>query len=55
MCFDWLFNMQIPESSEHIIVIRPNGKTFITGLAQSYSEEFDDEAFRGYLTRREFL
>ena len=56
MFFDWLYNMlYIPESSEHIIVIKPNGKTFITGLAQSYSEDFNEEAFSGYLTKREFV
>jgi len=33
MCFDWLFNMQVPDSTEHIYVCRPTGKTFVTGLS----------------------
>ena len=54
MCFDWLFNYQVPESTATIIVQRPTGKTFINGLAQEYSDEYNEKAFDGYLTRREF-
>ena len=54
MCFDWLFNMQVPDSTATIIVQRPTGKTFINGLAQEYSDEYNEKAFEGYLTRREF-
>ena len=54
MCLDWLFNMQIPESTEHVIVVRPTGKTFITGLAQSYSEDYDQKVFEDYLTKQEY-
>ena len=32
MCFDWLFNMQIPASTPTIWVLRPVGKTFVTGM-----------------------
>ena len=36
------------------MVVRPSGKTFVTGLAMSYSELYDREGFEGYLTEREF-
>ena len=41
MCFDRLFNMQIPESTDSVVVLRPNSKTFINGLAGTYQEEYD--------------
>ncbi|OMJ76327.1 hypothetical protein SteCoe_24313 [Stentor coeruleus] len=37
---DCIFNKQIPESTEKIVIIRPSSKTFITGLASSYDETY---------------
>ena len=54
MCFDWLFNMQIPASTEHRVIVRPSAKTFITGLAAAYDEEFDKDLLGPYMTRLEF-
>lgn len=33
MCFDWLFNRQIPESNGVYVVARPASKTWVNGLA----------------------
>ena len=54
MCLDWLFNMQIPESSDTVVIIRPNAKTFITGLASAYDETYDRERLSPYMTQHEF-
>ena len=54
MCLDWLFNMQIPESSPRCVVIRPSVKTFVNGMAAAYSEDYDEELFKGHLTEFEF-
>ena len=52
MC-DWLFNLQIPDSTEQVIILRPVRKTFITGLASHYDEEYPEE-LKGRLSRLEF-
>ena len=54
MCFDWLFNMQIPASTKQRVIIRPSAKTFITGLASAYDEEFDYDNLSPYMSRLEF-
>ena len=54
MCFDWLFNFQIPESTDKVVVIRPAGKTFVTGLASSYDEDYDGDLLKGRLTMHQF-
>lgn len=51
---DWLFNLQIPKSTSERIVIRPKGKTFITGVASSYMGSFDEEIIGQYLSSKEF-
>ena len=53
-CFDWLFNMQIPATTDDCVIVRPTSKTFVTGLAQSYDEEFDFEVLGKHMTRVEF-
>ena len=53
MCLDWLFNMQIPESTDSVIILHPVSKTFITGLAACYDEEYDDR-LKGRISRLEF-
>ena len=54
MCLDWLFNMQIPASTSNRVIIRPAAKTFITGLASAYDEEFDFDFLSPHMTRLEF-
>jgi len=34
--------------------MRPAGKTFVNGLARVYADDYDEEAFNGYLSRRDF-
>ena len=53
MCFDWIFNYQIPASSPQRVVIRPSAGTFVTGIAKQYSENYPQE-LSGYLNEREF-
>ena len=50
MCLDWLFNMQIPESTDKVVVIRPSGKTFVTGLASCFDEEYDNERLTKFIS-----
>ena len=49
MC-DCIFNYFIPDSQPNVVVVRPSGKTFVTGLASSYSEEYDADRFKNHLT-----
>ena len=53
-CFSRLFGCLIPESTESTVVIRPTGKTFVTGMASQYDEEFDDERLSKYISQREY-
>eukprot|EP00354_Favella_ehrenbergii_P007443 CAMPEP_0170469304 /NCGR_PEP_ID=MMETSP0123-20130129/12174_1 /TAXON_ID=182087 /ORGANISM="Favella ehrenbergii, Strain Fehren 1" /LENGTH=143 /DNA_ID=CAMNT_0010736119 /DNA_START=9 /DNA_END=440 /DNA_ORIENTATION=+ len=53
MCLDWLFNMQIPESTDSIVVIRPSAKTFVNGIASTYDEEYDAR-LKGRVSEFEF-
>ncbi len=63
---DCLFNLQIPKSTEFEYIVRPNGnslhnlnhilgKTFITGLASSYSMKYDPTLLKGLLSKDEFV
>ena len=54
MCFDWLFNLQIPDSDDRTVIVRPTAKTFFNGLASSYDEDFDYERLSPYMTRKEY-
>ena len=49
MCFDFIFNRQIPESNTAYVVARPASKTWINGLAQTYSEYYDSERLSAYI------
>ena len=49
MCFDWLFNRQIPESNSSFVVARPASKTWVNGLAQTYSEYYDAARLSKYI------
>ena len=55
MCFDWLFNKQIPKSTERKYIVRPVAGTFITGLARAYDEEYDKEVFGNYISQRDYM
>eukprot|EP00347_Sterkiella_histriomuscorum_P009196 403342157 len=52
---DPLFNKLVPQSKPKVFIIRPRGKTFITGLASSYDEDSFDEGILGKnISQREF-
>ena len=51
---DWIFNLQIPRSTDTCIVLRPKGKTFITGVASSYWGHYDEKILGKYMNREEF-
>ena len=53
MC-DCLTNLQIPDSTNNIVVVRPAAKTFITGLASAYEEEYDHERLSPYIGCNEY-
>lgn len=44
---DPLFNKLVPESKPKIFIVRPRGKTFITGLASAYDDDFFNEHILG--------
>jgi hypothetical protein len=49
---DCCFNKFIPKSKPDLIVIRPMGKTFINGLAESYSfDDYNIEIIGEYMKR----
>ena len=50
---DCLFNRCIPEGSSKVLVIRPNSKTFVTGLAASYDETYP-KVLNGRLSAEEW-
>ena len=55
MCFDCLFNKQIPASCAAYVVVRPASKTWVNGLAQTYSEEYDSERLAPYISEQEYV
>ena len=54
MCCDWLFNLQIPESTSRVVVLRPASKTFINGMASVYEEDYDQDFLADFMTMHEF-
>ena len=63
---DCLFNLQVPKSTEFEYIVRPKGKqpnifihflgkTFISGLASSYSTKYDSILLKGLLSKDEFV
>ena len=54
MCFDWLFNMQIPKSTDRVHVVRPSAGTFVTGIARAYDESYDAIKLGHYINNREY-
>mmetsp|Transcript_44765 Transcript_44765/g.43354 ORF Transcript_44765/g.43354 Transcript_44765/m.43354 type:complete len:180 (+) Transcript_44765:26-565(+) len=51
---DCFLNCFIPKSTEDAYIIRPSGKTFVTGLAHSYSQRYDTQILSDYITKEEF-
>ena len=51
---DWLFNLFIPKSTSEVYIIRPKGKTFINGIASSYSSQYDEEILGEYINHQDF-
>ena len=54
MCLDWLFNKQIPESNGVFVVTRPVSKTWINGIANAYSEDFDKKKLSEHISEYDF-
>ena len=54
MCFDWLFNLQVPHSTDRVVIMRPASKTFTTGLARAYEEDYDYDRLQKYLSVKDF-
>ena len=55
MCFDCIFNKQIPETNAAFVVAGPASKTWVNGLAQTYSEEYDSEKLSPHISRQEYV
>ena len=54
MC-DPCFRCLIPESSESVHIVPPFGKTFITGLASSYTlDSYNPELLSEFITDKEY-
>lgn len=51
---DCLCNLFIPRSTENRVIVRPAGKTFVTGLASAYSQTYDGFNLGGHLSEDEF-
>ena len=51
---DCVFNKLIPESTLDRIILRPTSKTWVNGIAHSYSEDYPI-GLEAYMTEDEFL
>jgi len=51
---DCIFNKFVPKSTNNRIIIPPTGKTFISGIASTYSENFPKE-LQPYLSESDFI
>ena len=54
MCFDWLFNRQVPLSNDVFVVAGPASKTWVNGIAQTYSEDYDHVRMGPHIPRNEY-
>eukprot|EP00347_Sterkiella_histriomuscorum_P007869 403347249 len=52
---DCILNLQIPKSTDSVFIIRPSGKTFITGVASSYSHKYNPKILKNYIYEEEFI
>ena len=55
MCLDCIFNRQIPESNGVFVVAPPASKTWVNGLAQTYSEEYDAVRLGPHISRSDYV
>ena len=51
---DCIFNAQIPKSTKNCVIIPPSGKTFINGMANSYSMVYPEEYMSSMLDCKDF-
>ena len=52
---DFIFKLQIPRSTPGSFIIRPQGKTFITGISSSYHDDhYDKQILGNYLSEAEY-
>lgn len=51
---DICFNAFIPKPTEHTLVMRPAGKTYINGMCEAYRLDYDAEKLSQVLSRSEF-
>lgn len=49
-----VFNRCVPKSNDSVVIIPPKGKTFVTGVAFEYSDEYPKQ-LDGKITKAEFL
>ena len=55
LIMDFFFNyFFIPRSTATMMVIRPAGKTFITGLARSYQSTYDEDRLGKHISEKDF-
>eukprot|EP00826_Nyctotherus_ovalis_P021881 TRINITY_DN17144_c0_g2_i1.p2 TRINITY_DN17144_c0_g2~~TRINITY_DN17144_c0_g2_i1.p2 ORF type:complete len:165 (+),score=33.81 TRINITY_DN17144_c0_g2_i1:134-628(+) len=52
---DCLFNLQIPKSTKNRVIVPPASKTFINGMANSYSMKYPSEYISSMLNSTDFL
>jgi len=55
MCFDCIFNQQIPCSNSVFIVAAPASKTWVNGLARTYSEQYDAARLSQHISEKEYV
>eukprot|EP00347_Sterkiella_histriomuscorum_P019708 403340592 len=53
---DCIFNRFIPETADELLIVRPDGKTFVNGLAQTFDASYpnDHELLTKNLTQKEY-
>ena len=51
---DYFFNKKIPNSSESELIFPPGSKTFVSGLASSYSFSYDSSFMSPYMKETQF-
>ena len=52
---DCVFNLQIPKSTKERVIIPPSSKTFVNGMANSYSMTYPKEYISSMLTSTEYF
>ena len=49
---DWFFNLQVPITRPGCFIIRPTGKTFITGIAYKYGAIYNTDILGEYISEQ---